>query len=96
MNYTLATLLLISGFAAVIASIPQLIQLIRIKESDEFNLTTYFIWITYQLISIFYTASIHAYVYTAINILWVLYYIVIIALIVKYRKKIVPVHETIE
>ncbi len=86
MQSFLATLLVIGGFAAVVATIPQALKVIKLKRSDELNLTSWVIWMLYQLISVAYSYSIKAYLYVALNILWGVFYAVMVFLIIKYRK----------
>jgi uncharacterized protein with PQ loop repeat len=77
---------LLASFAAVIGMAPQIIQLLRTKKSDELSLTTWIVWMTYQSIALVYAISMHMVVYTVVNILWVMFYAAMIALIVKYHK----------
>jgi uncharacterized protein with PQ loop repeat len=86
MHQILALLLLLGGLASVLAAIPQLIKLISLKHSTEFNLFSWTIWLFYQAISVAYSFNIKAYVYVVINSLWVTFYLTMVALIVKYRK----------
>ena len=86
MHNVLAILLLIGGLASVLASIPQLIKLLKIKQSDEFNIFSWVIWLLYQVIAVAYTLDIKAYVYAVINLLWVLFYLTMVILILRYRK----------
>lgn len=87
MQYILATALAITGCLSVIAVIPQLLQLLKIKRSDEFSLISWTTWLIYQVVSVLYTISIKVWVYAAINILWVLFYATMVYLIIKYRVK---------
>jgi len=87
MHDTLAFLLLVGGLASVIASIPQLVKLIKLKHSTEFNLFSWSIWFCYQAISVAYSLSIKAYVYVLINSLWTAFYLAMIILIVRYRDR---------
>jgi len=86
MRNTLATLLLIGGLASVLAAVPQLLKLVKLKRSVEFNLFSWVIWLLYQAISIAYTLDIKAYVYVVINSLWLGFYSVMVILIIRYRR----------
>jgi len=86
MHNLLALLLLLGGLASVIAAIPQLLKLIKLKHSTEFNLFSWSIWFCYQAISVAYSLNIKAYVYAVINSLWTAFYLAMIILIIKYRK----------
>jgi len=83
----LAILLVTFGFVSVIAAIPQLIKLLKLKSSREFSLPTWIIWFCYQFISVLYSFEIKAYAYALINSLWTLFYFIMIILIFKYSKK---------
>lgn len=86
MQQALAFLLLVGGLASVMAAIPQLSKLVKLKHSTEFNLFSWSVWFFYQVISVAYSVSIKAYVYALINSLWATFYFVMIVLIIKYRK----------
>jgi len=79
--------LVTAGLIAVLCSIPQFIQLLKEKRSDEFNLFSWVSWIIYQITALMYTISIGAYPYSALNCLWVAYYILMVIFIIKYRIK---------
>jgi uncharacterized protein with PQ loop repeat len=83
----IATLLLIAGMIAVVLSVPQLIQLVKIKNSDELNLFSWIVWFIYQVIALSYSISINALPYALINTLWIIFYAVMVFLIIKYRPK---------
>lgn len=85
-NNLLATLLLFFGLIAVVAAIPQLLTLLKLKKSEEFSLSTWIIWLCYQSISVLYSIQINAYAYVAINSLWTLFYLCMVFLIIKYRR----------
>ena len=85
MQSFLATMLVIGGLAAVVATIPQALKVIRLKRSDELNLASWVIWLLYQVISVVYSYSIGAYLYVALNTLWGIFYGVMVVLIIKYR-----------
>ncbi|HET7320414.1 MAG TPA: PQ-loop domain-containing transporter [Candidatus Saccharimonadales bacterium] len=87
----IVTLYLITTIASVVASAPQIRQLLRMKNSDEFNLYTYNSWFIAQIISLVYAVAIRSIPYILVNILWVGYYIVMITLIVRYRPHGAPV-----
>lgn len=87
MNDVLPKLLLACGTASVLAAIPQLIRLIKLKHAHEFSLFSWIIWLVYQLVSVAYSADIKAYAYVAINSLWVVFYLVMVILIFRYRQQ---------
>jgi uncharacterized protein with PQ loop repeat len=73
-------------FASVIMAFPQLKQLWRLKNSDEFNLSTWVAWFVAQLSSLVYAIAIKSIPYLIVNFLWLSFYVTMIALIFKYRK----------
>ena len=85
MQYELAVALAITGTISVLAAIPQLLQLYKVKRSDEFSAFSWTIWLIYQLVALAYTISINKPVYIAINGLWVIFYSVMVGLIFVYR-----------
>lgn len=86
MGYSLLTLLVIFiGFIAIIAAIPQLVRLLRLKSSREFSLSTWVVWLCYQLVSVAYSIKLDAIAFVIINVLWSAFYACMIILIIKYR-----------
>ncbi|MDB5161797.1 MAG: hypothetical protein JWM52_305 [Candidatus Saccharibacteria bacterium] len=81
----LAILLLVTGSASVVAAIPQLIKLIKLKHSDEFSLVSWVVWCIYQVVSLIYAFYIHSLPYVFINALWVVFYFAMIILIIRYK-----------
>lgn len=78
--------LVILGTFSVIAAVPQLITLLKRRKSDQFNLFSWFIWLAYQATSCVYSYSIKADAYLFINILWTIFYLVMVVTILKFRK----------
>ncbi len=85
MHNFLPILLLVGGVASVLASAPQLVKLLKLKHSSEFNRFSWIVWLLYQCIAVAYTLEIHAYTYAIINSLWVGFYLAMVVLIIKYR-----------
>ena len=83
---TTAILLLVLGTLSVIAAIPQLYTLKRVKKSDQFNIFSWVVWLAYEASSCAYSYAIHAYIYLAINALWTLFYAAMVLLILRYRR----------
>lgn len=83
----LQTLLILSALVALGAGIPQMIKLIKTKNSDEFNLGTWTMWIATQSVSTAYAISIGDALLMSINAAWVLFYLTMSALIVKYSPR---------
>ena len=93
-------LLTLSAIVAIGAGIPQLIKLVKTKNSDEFNLGTWAMWIATQSVSTAYSISIKDPLLITINAAWVLFYFVMTVLIVRYsprlKRKIAPAAVKIE
>lgn len=87
MHFNLAALLVVGGLLAVLAAVPQLTKLVRLKHTAEFSLFSWVIWLAYQLVSVAYSLKIRAYVYVAVNAIWSVFYLIMVFLIIKYRKR---------
>lgn len=87
MNEYILTAYLISASIGVLAMIPQIKQLVATKQSDELSLTTWVTWGCCQVMSFMYAISIHATAYVIVNIAWISFYITMVTLIIRYRKR---------
>lgn len=76
----------IAGTVAVIASSPQVIQLVRAGRSDELSIATWGMWCCTQGVSLAYTIVLQLPLLILFNSLWVLFYMIMTGLIVYYRK----------
>lgn len=83
----IAIFYIIAAFLAIAACIPQVLQLIKVKCSDEFELTTWGTWMIAQAVSLAYVASLGNQLLIITNGLWVTFYAVMFALILWYRPK---------
>ncbi len=81
------TLYFISSSIGIIAMIPQVRRLVETKSSDDLSLTTWGIWACCQMISFAYAISIQAKAYMIVNVVWITFYWLMVALIIKYRKR---------
>lgn len=70
---------------AICAGAPQLRKLMITKQSDEFSLTTWIIWLVAQTVSLIYALTVKDRLYALVCVLWVAFYVVMVGLIVKYR-----------
>ena len=84
----LQILLTLSAIVAISAGIPQLIKLIKTKNSDEFNLGTWAMWVATQSVSTAYAISIKDPLLITINAAWVLFYFIMTMLIVRYSPRL--------
>lgn len=80
-------LYIIAVFCSVIASIPQVMTLYRVKCSDEFQLTTWIVWLFTQTVSLAYMISLGNMLLIVANALWVTFYLLMVVLIIAYRPK---------
>lgn len=71
---------------AICACFPQLRKLVETKQSDEFSLPTWTIWLVTQGVAIVYAASIGDLLYTAVSVVWFAFYALMVGLIVRYRR----------
>lgn len=86
----------LASVASIVAAAPQIKQLLVVKCSDELNFTTWITWLVYQLTALGYAISVHATAYMVACLLWIAFYVVMLALMYKYRNnrmpQTVPVH----
>lgn len=73
---------------AVLASYPTLKALYNTKDSSSLSLFSWVMWALYDVVSLLYSLTIHAYIYTYVNIGWLVFYLAIIVMIMKYRQKL--------
>ena len=72
---------------AVLASIPQISQLLITRRSDELSLTTWVLWLCTQFVSLTYAISIANILLACVNVTWIIFYITMVALIVRFRPR---------
>ena len=77
----------ISALIALGAGVPQMIKLIKTKNSDEFNVGTWGMWVATQSVSTIYAISIGDSLLIAINAAWVFFYLIMAGLIIKYSPR---------
>lgn len=87
MQDSLATMLVVGGIISVAATIPQALTLIKTKDTSTLNLPSWVVWFCYQIISVSYAFSIKAYLYFTLNLMWAIFYAVMVFLIIKYRRE---------
>ena len=87
-------LYVIAAAIALCAFVPQLHQLIRVKASDELNLSTWVMWSSTQAVSLAYTISISNVLLIVVNALWVGFYLAMVVMILYYRRN-TSVNQTI-
>ncbi len=76
----------IACFVQLAAGLPQLIEIIRKKSSDEMNLVTWGGWLGSQFICLLYIISHKNPVLIAVSSSWVLYYSMMLSAIIYYRR----------
>jgi hypothetical protein len=76
---------LTTTLVSVMTAFPQLKQLWLMKNSDEFKLLSWVAWLIAQLTALVYAISIASIPYLIVNLLWIAFYALMIALILKYR-----------
>lgn len=76
---------LASSFIAILAMIPQLRQVIRVKHSRELNINTWATWAACQVASLAYAISVKATAYAIVSVIWILMYVIMVLLIARYK-----------
>lgn len=76
-----ASALLLLGMVAFIACIPQLLKIIKLKNSNQFSKASWTIFFLYQLSSLLYAINIASVPYIILNVLWVSFYATMLGLI---------------
>ena len=79
------TVFIIVSLLTFLASLPQVTQLLKTKRSDEMNLFTWSIWSFSQTITFVYVIYIKNWPLILVNTVWVIFYFLMLALIIKYR-----------
>lgn len=79
-------LYILGSIVAISAGVPQLRKLIATKQSDEFSLATWGLWAAMQSISLVYAIEVKDTLYAVMSVAWIIFYLAIIALILKYRQ----------
>lgn len=74
-----------STLVALSASVPQIIQLLRTKASDELSISTWTLWLGTQFITVLYMISTGNKLLIAVSCSWAVFYVVMLGLILKYR-----------
>ena len=72
---------------AISSGFPQLLKLIRLKSSVEFNLGTWVMWVVAQVIFVSYAASIGDKLLIVVNSCWMIFYGLMVVMIIRYRPK---------
>ena len=82
-----------TALIAISACIPQIIQLVKIRRSDEFQLSTWAIWLLTQVVTLVYVMSIDNLLMAVVNAGWVSFYGLMVYLIIHYRLRPAPVEQ---
>lgn len=76
---------LVSSFIAILAMVPQLRQVMKVKHSKELNIHTWTSWAVCQSISLVYALSVNATEYAIVSVLWIIMYSSMVFLIARYK-----------
>ena len=87
MDISIQTIYLISASIGMLAMIAQIKKLLVVKQSDSFSLTTWTVWVCCQAIAFMYASSIGAHAYMYVHATYMVFYITMVVLIIKYRKR---------
>lgn len=87
----------IAATVAIYACLPQLRKLTQTKQSDEFSLSSWVIWLVTQGVAVIYAITISDPLYAVVSSVWLGFYGLMVALIIKYRRqaKLAVVRETV-
>jgi uncharacterized protein with PQ loop repeat len=77
----------LAATVAIYACLPQLRKLTQTKQSDEFSLSTWVIWLVTQGVAVLYAITISDPLYATVSVVWLGFYALMVTLIVKYRKE---------
>lgn len=86
MRQSLALVTILLGFVSIAAAAPQAWRLYKLKNSRQFSLITWVVWLLYQLAAVAYSLARRDYVFTAIMAGWAILYVGMIGLILYYRQ----------
>lgn len=76
---------ILTTLVSLTSSVPQITQLIAKKSSSELNVFTWVIWFIAQIIATIYAYYIKATAYFFISSTWVIFYLIMMTLIIRYR-----------
>lgn len=85
-----------TAIIAISACIPQIIQLVKVRRSDEFELSTWSVWLLTQVVTLAYVISIDNLLMVVVNAGWVSFYGLMVYLIIHYRLRPAPAEQAAE
>lgn len=91
--FSIETIYLLGSMAAVAAMAPQVKTLLTTRSSAELSLLSWCIWSGSQIIAFAYSISLGALPFIVISGVWVVYYLLIVTLIIRFRKSAKKVAE---
>lgn len=77
---------LIFATLAIAACLPQIRHLMRDKHSGEFEIKTWAVWLSAQVVATVYMLTIQAYLVAIMSAAWMAFYVVMVGLIMYYRR----------
>jgi len=83
---------LFGGFICLTAYLPQIIRLLKIKDSTGISIWSWWIWFLGTLMILSYAISIRDYVFITLETLFAFFILIIISLAYLYRRKDAPPH----
>jgi uncharacterized protein with PQ loop repeat len=83
-------LYILSSTIAILSSMPQVMQLLRTKASEELSVPTWSMWLATQFVSVAYMANLGNLLLMCFSIAWLSFYTVMMVLIIRYRRRPAP------
>lgn len=87
MTFHIEIIYLLASTGAIIAMAPQVKKLLVTRRSNELSLPSWCVWCMSQMTAVAYGISLRATAYIVINVIWLLYYVTMTCLIIKYRQR---------
>ncbi len=84
-THIIETIYILGALVAILAAYPQLRQLVKTKQSDEFSVATWAIWLVTQCVSLVYVASLGNKLMVLVNMAWISFYFAMTILILYYH-----------
>jgi hypothetical protein len=82
---------IVAAIVSISAGAPQIRRLFIAKASDELSLPTWCIWLGTQLVTLMYVISIANILMIIVAMAWISFYVAMVSLIIRYRRRPVAI-----